>query len=160
MRPALIPIGKLHLRPATWEDRARCWQLTRQTMREYVASAWGWDEADQRRRFEAAFEPGLRWIIEHAGRAIGMLQVDFDATPVRLLNLQVAPSHQRRGLGSAVIGDVVRRAGARGVWLQVLKVNPAKALYARLGFGVIAETATHWQMLHATSAGVVDDGAP
>lgn len=42
---------------------------------------------------------------------------------------------------------VIREAGARPVWLQVLKVNPARALYERLGFRVVGQSDTHWHML-------------
>jgi ribosomal protein S18 acetylase RimI-like enzyme len=34
------------------------------------------------------------------------------------------------------------------VTLQVLKVNPARRLYERLGFRVTGETPTHFLMLH------------
>lgn len=122
-------------------------------MKPYVAATWGWDEADQFARFEAGFDPGTRQIIEVDGDPVGVLQVDLASTPVRLINLQIAPPCQRRGLGSAVIRSVLHRAEGRAVWLRVLKVNPARHLYERMGFGVTGETATHWQMHYpATSS--------
>ena len=36
--------------------------------------------------------------------------------------------------------------------IDALKANPAKALYQRLGFRLIGETETHWQMLHDPAA--------
>lgn len=134
------------LRAATHADRAFCWQLHAQTMRAYVDATWGWDEVDQRARFEQGFDVAALRIVEVDGTPVGALKVDTGGMPVRLLSIAIAPSHQRRGLGAALIEHVVREAGNAPVWLQVLKVNPARRLYRRLGFVVIDETATHWRM--------------
>lgn len=139
-------------RPATEADRELCWRVVQQTMRPYIAATWGWDDADQRARFDAAFEPGDREIIELDGRPIGVLRVDSTGSPVRLLNIQLLPAFQRQGHGTAIIEAVVRRAPERPVWLQVLKANPARSLYERLGFRVIGHTDSHWQMLRRPSA--------
>lgn len=135
-------------RPATNDDRALCWRL-HQLLRPYVEATWGWDTTDQRRRFDAWFDAAPLQIIEHDARAVGMLRVDHGDVPVRLLSIVIAAAEQRRGIGAAVIADVVREAAHRPVWLQVLKANPARALYARLGFTVIGESDTHWHMLRA-----------
>jgi len=116
-------------------------------MRPYVEATWGWDDADQLARFKASFEPSLRQIIELGDQPIGMLHVDVAGSPVRLLNIQLLPAFQRQGHGTALIGALLRQAKERPVWVQVLKANPAKALYQRLGFRVIGHTETHWQML-------------
>ena len=62
--------------------------------------------------------------------------------------IEILPEYQNRGVGSAVIRDVLAQAQAEGlpVGLQVLKVNPARRLYERLGFNVVGETATHYLM--------------
>ncbi|WP_189455551.1 GNAT family N-acetyltransferase [Cognatilysobacter bugurensis] len=135
------------LRAATEDDRAFCWRLHEETMRAYVEATWGWDGPDQRMRFEAAFDPAVVRIVEVNGRAAGWLKVDASGVPVRLLSIAIAPCYQRSGLGTAVIGQVVREAAGWPVWLQVLKVNPARALYERLGFVLIDETPTHWELL-------------
>ena len=121
--------------------------MLRQAMRPYVEATWGWDDADQLARFKASFEPSLRQIIELGDQPIGMLHVDVAGSPVRLLNIQLLPAFQRQGHGTALIGALLRQAKERPVWVQVLKANPAKALYQRLGFRVIGHTETHWQML-------------
>ncbi|TBR13234.1 MAG: N-acetyltransferase [Lysobacter sp.] len=134
-------------RPATEADRAFCWRLFQQTMRPFVQATWGWDEAEQHARFDAAFDPSARRIIEWRGAPIGLLHVDLTGTPVRLLNLQIAPVFQHQGHGSAIITALAREAGHRPLWLQVLKVNPARSFYERAGFRMYGETDTHWQML-------------
>lgn len=64
------------------------------------------------------------------------------AGEAHLLNLSVAAAAQRRGYGSALLAEVLRRAaalGARSVFLEVRPSNPgAQALYARNGFRRIA----------------------
>lgn len=121
-------------------------------MRPYVEATWGWDEADQLTRFKASFEPSLRQIIELGDQPIGVLHVDVARSPIRLLSIQLLPAFQRQGHGTALIGEVLRQAKERPVWLQVLKANPAKSLYQRLGFRVVGDTETHWEMLRDPSA--------
>lgn len=55
-----------------------------------------------------------------------------------LSSVEVAPAHRRRGLATALMGELARTAlgeGASAAWLQVTHDNPAAgALYDRLGF--------------------------
>lgn len=136
------------LRPASSLDIGFCWRLHEATLRCYVEATWGhWDEADQRRRFGAWFEPARLRIVEVDGARVGFLKVDADAARVTLLSIAVDPAHQRRGIGTWLVRRVVDEAGSRPVRLQVLKVNPARRLYERLGFVEVADTPTHWQLL-------------
>jgi ribosomal protein S18 acetylase RimI-like enzyme len=58
------------------------------------------------------------------------------------------PRFHRRGIGSRLMRRMLATADAEGlpVRLQVIKINPAKALYERHGFRVHGETATHFLM--------------
>lgn len=121
-------------------------------MQPYVEATWGWDETDQHRRFETSFEPETRRIIELDNEPIGVLHIEAASSPVRLLNIQLLPAFQRQGYGTAIMRMVAQEAAARPIWLQVLKVNPAKLLYERLGFQTIGESETHWHMLREPTA--------
>lgn len=88
----------LSARPAAHADWMLCWQVFRQTMRPCVEATWGWDEPDQRRRFETSFDPVNRRIIELAGEPIGVLHLEVEPTPVRLLNLQILPPSSGKGM--------------------------------------------------------------
>ena len=136
------------LRPATETDYAFLYALHVATLKEYVAQTWGWDEAFQARRFRERFDPANSQIIVVDGQDVGVLAVGSGAGEVLLGNIRIAPDWQRRGLGTAVIQDVLSKAREDGltVVLQVLKVNPARSLYERLGFVVVGETDTHYQM--------------
>ena len=60
---------------------------------------------------------------------------------LHLLNITVHPGHQGRGLGSALLDEVVaegRRRGLASLWLEVRRSNArAQALYRRRGFAEV-----------------------
>jgi len=142
----------LTLRQATDQDRDFCWDLHRQTMQGYVTATWGcWDDIDQTQRFNAAFDTSRALIIELNEQPIGMLVVDRNCVPVKIFSIEISPTHQNKGHGTTIICGIIKDAADKPVWLQVLKVNPAKNLYQRLGFAVVGETATHWHMIREAS---------
>lgn len=91
-------------------------------------------------RASAEFVPGLSLVAELDGRVVGHVMISgaslaTEDGPRRITTLSplaVAPDHQRRGIGSALVQEVTVRAGARGEPLVVLEGNPA--YYGRLGF--------------------------
>jgi GNAT superfamily N-acetyltransferase len=137
------------LRDATAADREWLYVLHRSAMHEVVAQTWGeWDEAFQRRFFDEHFALEHRWVIVVGGDDAGMLEVMRESDRIFLENVELAPEFQSRGVGAAVIGDLLREAGGRRVpvELQVARVNPARRLYERLGFVAFGETETHHLM--------------
>jgi len=141
------------LRQATEADYTFIYHLHRATMKDYVAQTWGWDEAVQEVMFKERFDPGRSWIIVVDGRDVGRLSIEQRIDTLFLGNLQILPEEQGHGLGTAIIKAILARAYDAGipVSLQVLKVNPARRLYERLGFVVSGETATHY-LMHSTIA--------
>ena len=137
------------LRQVTEEDYDYLYALHVAAIREAVTATWGWDEAFQRRYFEEHWDPGPRRVIVVDGEDVGVVQVEWYVHEVFLALIEVAPAWQGRGIGSAVIRDVQAQAREAGlpVTLQVLKANErAKALYERLGFGVVEEQEERWVM--------------
>lgn len=137
------------LRPSSASDYAWLWTLKRSTMQQYVEKTWGaWDEEDQARRFQAEFHPESWQIIVLDGHDAGVVHVDRSPGEIFLVNIQIAPSYQNRRLGTAVMESLLAEAREQRIALrlQVMKVNPARNLYERLGFEVIEETSTHYQM--------------
>ena len=137
------------LRPVTENDYAWLWALKQQTMRIHVERTWGvWDEGVQEIFFRQGFFPEQLRIIVAEGRDAGLLQVDRPGHEIFLQRIELAPEFQGRGLGAAVVQALTAeaRAARLPLRLQVLKVNPAQRLYARLGLRIVGETATHLRM--------------
>jgi ribosomal protein S18 acetylase RimI-like enzyme len=139
---------QISLRPATQEDYEFLWWLHCATMRPYVEKTWGWDEQWQAKYFHDHFDPTTRQVIECDGVPVGCISVERREDCIFLAAIEIAPDYQSRGIGTGLIGDLCNEANGRGVpvELQVLKVNPARRLYERLGFAVIGETETHYMM--------------
>lgn len=136
------------LRQATATDYDFLWRLHIAAMREYVAQTWGWDEARQAAYFRAHFNPAGSQIIVLDGQDAGLLVVERRPAEIFLSAIEILPAWQGQGLGTMVLGDLLAEAAHKRlpVRLQVLKVNPARHLYERLGFAVTGETATHDQL--------------
>lgn len=139
-------VTQISLRPATREDYDFLWWLHRATLKPYVEKTWGWDEQRQAQHFCDCFDPATRQVIERDGVPIGCISVERQEARVFLAVIEIAPDHQNRGIGTKLIRALLDEADGRGVpvELQVLKVNPARRLYERLGFAVIGETETHY----------------
>jgi ribosomal protein S18 acetylase RimI-like enzyme len=145
----------VQLRPATLQDADFLYRLHKAAMQHYVAQTWKWEEAWQQQHFRQHFDPSTCQIIVSQGQAVGVLAVVRDASAVYLHNIEVLPAYQGHGLGTYLISALLAEAhhSGRPLVLQVLKVNPARHLYARLGFTITKETATHYVM-HAWPKGV------
>jgi len=144
-----MPPPPYALRPVTEADFDWLWALKQRTMRPYVEQTWGvWDEGVQDIYFRQGFLPEKLRIIVAAGRDAGLLEVDRSGGEIFLRRIEIAPEFQGRGLGTAVVADLAAeaRAARRPLRLQVLRVNPARRLYARLGLRVVGESPTHLQM--------------
>ena len=132
--------------PATQADYDFLYQLKVATLKEYVAATWGWDEDYQRQHFAAHFRPERSQMIVVNGRDVGELSIVENEDGVQISGIYILPEYQ--GLGTAVLSDVIEQArkARRPVKLQVLKVNPARLLYERMGFVVESESETHFKM--------------
>jgi ribosomal protein S18 acetylase RimI-like enzyme len=138
------------LRTATADDFEFLYALKRAAYRDHAAATYGpWDEQWQRDRFASRFDPAAVQIVVADGRDVGALAVEWDEDPVFLVGIEIAPDGRGRGIGTAVIRDVLDRALRlrKGVRLQVFKVNVrAMQLYERLGFRATGSTETHTLM--------------
>ncbi len=140
--------AELRFRPATAEDAEFLYRLHRAAMQEYVQQTWGWEEEWQQRYFQEHFDPAASQVVQLGGLDVGVVSIVEQPDRVFIGGIEILPKYQNRGIGTAILRGALDRARRLGkpVALQVLKVNPARALYERLGFTVRGETATHWQM--------------
>jgi len=149
--PEPVVPPRYQLRPATTGDFAFLQALNVATLKEYVAQTWGWDDAAQAARFRAGFRPEASQIVLVEGREAGVLAVEQRPDALFITNIAIVPEQQGRGLGAALIDAVLAEAGRSGAAtrLQVLRVNPARHLYERLGFAIEGETSTHYLLCAA-----------
>ena len=87
-------------------------------------------------------------IITCDGQDIGMISVEERGEEFFLRTIAIHPTYQRQGLGTSIIRQIIADAARqmKPTSLRVLKVNPAKRLYDRLGFRIVEETPTHYIM--------------
>lgn len=93
-------------------------------------------------------------IVMSNGEEIGLLKVVKEGSLWDLVQIQLIPSKQDQGIGRKIILEVLNQAfkNNAGVKLSVFKENPAKQLYAELGFQTYLETETTYEMQANTQA--------
>lgn len=142
-------LPSIGFRPAAESDIGFLYALHVATMKEYVDRTWGWEDAFQESVFRRNYVPSEVEIITWDSRDMGMLNVEERAGDIFLRAIEIHPEYQGRGIATSILRQIILDASASGrpVRLHVLKVNPAKRLYDRLGFSVIEDTPTHYIML-------------
>jgi GNAT superfamily N-acetyltransferase len=123
------------LRAAMPQDFALCEHLYFEGMARFI-EALGLDIGRQCDSFAHQWRlPEVR-IITVAGEDAGWLQTAPADDAIVLGQLYLAKGFQRRGIGSAVIQALIAEAARAGkaMTLGVVKINPARRLYERLGF--------------------------
>jgi ribosomal protein S18 acetylase RimI-like enzyme len=98
----------------------------------YVELKWEWDDS----KFREFFDPNITKVIQADGIDIGMLRVEEREDCIYLGDIQIDSAYRGQGIGTQLIETVIRSANIanKPVRLRVLKGNPAKELYLRLGF--------------------------
>src|ERR1051326_5211850 len=136
------------LRAATHADYDFLFGLHVATMKALVTQVWGWDEAFQRAHFREHFDPARSKVVVVDGHDVGAISVDRRPGELYIANVELLPAFQGRGIGAALIRDVLEEAAREGlsVGLQVLHANRAARLYERLGFREVGRTETHRHM--------------
>jgi ribosomal protein S18 acetylase RimI-like enzyme len=136
---------QIELRQIETSDFDFLWRLHNAALKEYVTQTWGWDENWQRESFIKAFNPSEGKIIVIDGKDAGYLWVIEKENEVLLASIRLLTGFQNHGIGSKIIRDLLDKS-EKPIRLQVLKVNPARRLYERLGFEICEETATHFTL--------------
>jgi ribosomal protein S18 acetylase RimI-like enzyme len=92
-------------------------------------------------------------VIEVGGEPAGQITIDRSTKEIHLLDIIFVPAFRGLGLGSRIISELLVEASNSGksVGLYVENFNPAKRLYARLGFQEVSSdeirTKMEWRAL-------------
>jgi len=135
------------LKPAAMGHYDFIYHVKKLTLKEHIEKIWGWDEEYQQNDFRECFIPEKNKIIVSENEDIGYLEINEEDNIVYIVELEILPEYQGRGIGSSIISDIVEYAGAsqKRVRIGCFKINRgAKRVYERLGFKVIEETETHY----------------
>ena len=134
--------------PVIKSDYDLLFDLHKASLGPYIDQIFGWEENLQRQYFSQQFDMSqYDWIWIDQFR-IGAVSYRIHPDRLHLERIEIYPAFQRQGYGSRVIADILSQSEERDlpVELQVFKINPAIALYKRLGFVPTGETNIHVQM--------------
>ena len=154
----MTTVGPRGLRRAAPGDAELLYRIYAST-REDELAAVPWDApakeaflrmqfAAQDRYYHAAFPQASYDLIVRGDQVLGRLYVDRGEPAWVVLDLALLPEHRGQGIGTQLLTQVLAEAGAaaKPVRMHVEKFNPARRLYARLGFRPIADQGVYLQL--------------
>jgi ribosomal protein S18 acetylase RimI-like enzyme len=139
-------MSELHLRPATQADRDFARPIYVAATKAYAGHLSEWTDDYIAARFERRFIVEATRMAELDGVTVGWLRVSAPGDEIMLEQIYVDPMHQGQGIGSRLVQGLIEDWPGRPIRLAVLKTNPARRLYERFGFRIVAENDTAYLM--------------
>jgi ribosomal protein S18 acetylase RimI-like enzyme len=149
----------LTFRPIRPEDHDFLRRLYASTREEELATVADWTaeqkEAFLRQQFEAQHHHYQKYypeasfdLVLEGGEPVGRLYVARWSREIRLVDIALVPAARGRGLGTALLRDLLAEGEREGkaVSIHVERFNPALRLYRRLGFREIEEKGPYFLM--------------
>lgn len=141
---------KYGIRSITENDYEFIYRAKKEAYQKYVEQYYGkWEEEQQKEYFKAfikKYKEGTH-IISLNGSDIGFYNEVVVEDKYEIGNICIAPEYQNKGLGTAILKELLKKNTDKSVTLQYFKSNPVGRLYERLGFKIIGETEYHYQMV-------------
>lgn len=141
------PGGRLTLRPETPADllfrfdlfcKSRAPEWSQVALPDDVRAQIMHHQFDaQTRSYASQFSKARFDIVELDGRPIGRIIVDYGPDEFHLVDQAIMPEHRNRGIGTAIMTDLIANARAAGLPITLMVADdndPSKRLYDRLGF--------------------------
>lgn len=139
----------IKLRRATVTDTKFLWEVFRVSMKDYITQTRGeWKEQREESQFRHQLDLSAAQVIQSENLDVGFIMAPIKDNARWIHTLCIVLEHQNRGIGTEVVRSVIAEAERQNMplYLSVLKVNPARRLYERLGFVVIEDTEHHFTM--------------
>ncbi|WP_165450166.1 GNAT family N-acetyltransferase [Arthrobacter sp. TS-15] len=128
------------LRPTVATDASWIAELRAVVMRPDLERLQRFDPVRVRERFLKGFQPEHTYIIHSDGVDAGVIAIRPEPDSRWIEHFYVAPAHQGKGLGGAVLRHVMSATvDERPFRLDVLQGSPARRLYERHGFVLESE---------------------
>ena len=127
------------------------YQVKKEVYQQYVAECFGsWIEEDQRKYYEEFISKVKddTWIIQLNGVDIGFYNgMELEDGSYEIGNICIIPEYQKKGIGTGVLSDILKKHKDQDIHIQYFKQNPVGKLYERLGFIPNGETEFHYKMI-------------
>jgi ribosomal protein S18 acetylase RimI-like enzyme len=135
--------AQISLRSSSAGDSELFYRVVFETMRDHVIETWGsWNDARVRAEsIEVTSSPGACVVLVN-GKSAGVMTVRRLEDHLQLEQLYLLPEFQGRGVGTFLMRGLIADSKASGLpaRLRVLRVNPARHFYEKLGFIVTLQT--------------------
>jgi [ribosomal protein S18]-alanine N-acetyltransferase len=132
------------IRPATIADLPQLISLEQQ-----AETAAHWKASEYERILTSNDPKHLTLVAEEAGATLGFLVATAAGPEWTLDNVVVAPTAQRRGLGSQLLSaflDTLKQRGAEAAFLEVRESNvPAIRTYEKCGFQLVGRRKKYYR---------------
>ena len=131
---------KVTLRPAVEADFEAC-RRTYFAETDWINERLQLDQGEQESMFRKQWRPSQVCMIQADGVDVGWLQTVVSKSEHMLGQIFVDAQFQRKGIGTEVLRRIVEEASRLQlpIRLAVVKFNPSRRLYERLGFRVTHE---------------------
>jgi ribosomal protein S18 acetylase RimI-like enzyme len=147
--------AEFRLRPARPPDYFFALALYLDSAKRHLSKIGRWDRRRLTTRFRRGYKQMQVQVICVEDQRIGWMQVAEGVGRLHLHQLHLAADFRRRGIGTRLLKDLLRRADSIGkpLTLEVMHGNPAKRLYARFGFKATGRDADKAQMIWRPTRG-------
>lgn len=104
--------------------------------------------ASQLGHYQSKYPAAEHLIIEVEGNPVGRIYVDRRSDEIRILDISLLPEHRGRGIGSPIIGELMREASRDGKSLTIYLESigdgaRSRSLFERLGFRPVETNGFH-----------------
>jgi ribosomal protein S18 acetylase RimI-like enzyme len=131
-------------------------------MKDYITQARGeWNEQREESQFRHQLDLSAAQVLRSNDLEVGFIMAPIKDGARWIHTICIVSEHQRKGIGTEVLRRVIAQAKEHkmSLYLSVLKVNPARRLYERLGFKIIEESKHHFRMkFHGASESEAGEG--
>ncbi len=129
------------------------YNLKKEAYQKYIEKIYGeWNEENQKKLFNKFMKENSKNIelIYLKDKLVGFYNGKTkDDKSFEIGNICIIPEYQNKGIGTAVLKEILFENKDKDIILQCFKENPASKLYERMGFKKERETQTHYIMKKA-----------
>lgn len=153
-----LNLDPIELRPATPDDTAFLFSVYRSSRLDDLANLnWTSEQIEdflakqyeaQERFFKTDYPHAEELVVLRAGETVGQMLIERGEREIQMVDLALLPDHRNAGIGTYLIGRLLADAEKSGsvFRVQVMRSNPAVALFERLGLVRTGETGSHYQL--------------